>query len=764
MSKALAAQSSSAQAESTGVVNQPICEADRPTGLAAEATAVVLADAQRVLALFTQGLAGRYLHLKQVKLAAGTFRPEAINTDGTSVYLPPLIDAFATRRENFAMYRIAVLHQLGYFENGTFDFTLPQLRERLMSEGAHELPTHVPVGHIPVRGVVRHIPDLERFVGLWAAPILMRKLLVTFEDLRVDRAMRQRYPGARKDLQQMLAMALSGRPELQSLSPIAALLEALVQFSLGASSATLLAQHPSQWLTRMLDAARRVASDDATVYDSALAAIDCYRLIEQAARVSEDAAWAAEAQQGADGAAMSQAGGDDGSSDEPQINAAELDEQALSMKAVDFRGELVPEIAQRAMLAGSSGSQSNDADGSSNRDRLTAPRETAARSAESATASSNGQRAPSLDDEPRSYLYDEWDYHQKTYLKGWCRLYEHRLRGDDVEFIRDVRRRHALLAQQVKRRFRMIRPESWQRQHRVSDGDELDLDGMIESVIDRHTGHASDETVYVRRHRGLREVAAAFLLDMSASTDFPIPDPIAKASTKSCTENSAGNAPGNSTETSAQKIAQPADDVPQYLYGGMQSIDESEAATPKRRVIDVAKESLALMGDALHALGDSHAIYGFSGDGREQVDFYVAKDFGDPPSARTWAALGAMKPKRSTRMGPAIRHALSKLNRHAMKRKVLIIVSDGYPQDHDYGPERSDEEYGIQDTASALREAERDGVQTFCITIDPAGHDYLRRMCEGQRYLVIEDVADLPEELSKVYRALTFSNYLTQRP
>jgi nitric oxide reductase activation protein len=87
--------------------------------------------------------------------------------------------------------------------------------------------------------------------------------------------------------------------------------------------------------------------------------------------------------------------------------------------------------------------------------------------------------------------------------------------------------------------------------------------------------------------------------------------------------------------------------------------------------------------------------------------------------------------------------------------KVLIIVSDGYPEDHDYGADRTDREYGIQDTARALQEAQRAGIVDFCITIDPAGQDYLRRMCAQSRYLIIDDVTALPRELSKVYRTLT---------
>ena len=204
----------------------------------------------------------------------------------------------------------------------------------------------------------------------------------------------------------------------------------------------------------------------------------------------------------------------------------------------------------------------------------------------------------------------------------------------------------------------------------------------------------------------------------------------------------------------APPAAEPLDSGSMF-YGRVAGPVDPAPILPKRRVIDVAKEALALMCDALDRLGDSHAVYGFSGEGHDNVEFYVAKAFGDTLSARTWGALAAMQPKRSTRMGPAIRHALAKLIRQAARMKVLIIISDGYPQDSDYGPDRRDDEYGIQDTARALQEAERAGVSTFCITIDSAGYDYLRRMCVEDRYLVIDDVNALPAALTKVYRALT---------
>jgi nitric oxide reductase NorD protein len=153
-------------------------------------------------------------------------------------------------------------------------------------------------------------------------------------------------------------------------------------------------------------------------------------------------------------------------------------------------------------------------------------------------------------------------------------------------------------------------------------------------------------------------------------------------------------------------------------------------------------------------LGDRHAVYGFSGEGRDHVDVHVAKDFDDRTSPATWAAIGAMRSLRYTRMGPAVRHATAKLAAQPSRTKLLVVISDGYPQDIDYGPTRGDNEYGLQDTARALQEAIEAGIHPYCVTIDPAGHDYLRRMCPAGSYVVIDDVGALPGELTNLYRAV----------
>jgi hypothetical protein len=700
------------------------------SGVPSGGARVGFAELQRVLALFAQGLAGRPLHLKPFATHPAAGRSGRIHTDGTSIHLPESIADFADRAHNRGAYRVVVLHQIGYLQFGTFDFSLARAA-RLMS-----LPAGRPAEAVTAYRVLRLIParqlsDLERFFDLGARPALLRRVFVTLEDLRVDTLLRRRYPGARADLDRVLAHALAGRPDMAGSRPLARLLEGLVCHSLGAATPALLARDDNGLLQQLLAVAAQVAHDRASVYDSARAALEVCALLERLIRPAR-----------AFGRAATQADADDpqvpngmetqagGLPDEEADGLAEPATEDIDGPGIAFRGDLMPGLVRRNLGGGQVGSSLQEIDPAHLEEGAPGDAPAERESAVVKARLPGARRAWA--EGPRSFLYDEWDYKGQAYLKAWCRLHEQRLRGDDFAFIGTVRSRHALLAGQVKRQFGMIRAEAWQRVHHASDGDELGLDAVIEAVIDRRAGHATDEHLYVRRDRARRDVAAAFLVDMSASTDFPIPDPQAAALAE--------------TEAAAQDP---------YLWGRSGGTVDASPPGPRRRVIDVAKESLALMCDALHRLGDSHAVYGFSGEGRDNVEFHVARDFGDALSARAWAALAAMEPRRSTRMGPAIRHATAKLSRQGEAVKVLIVVSDGYPQDSDYGPDRHDEEYGIQDTARALVEAADAGIATFCVTIDPAGHDYLQRMCAPDRYMVIDDVAALPGELTKIYRALT---------
>jgi nitric oxide reductase NorD protein len=647
---------------------------------------VCFTDIQRFLSLFAQGLAGKFLHVKVIETpATGDAAKRFI--DGESIHVPADVACFSAREYNLGAYRIAVLHQIGYLIEGTLEF------------------------------------DLAGLLQPHPRPALLRRVFGTLEDMRIEAAMRRRYPGARGDLDRVQAHALALRPQTQLMRPVPALVEALVQYSLGAARDALQASSRGELLVKLIDTAAVVQRQGARVADSAHAALricaELQNLLRRSPRhfaavtTPEEFARLRDSME--------------------SLNDDEFSASDAAGLAFDYRGQLLTDPSAKRRTGGqfaAAGTETHAAPGT------VAPGASDAADARDAPhAAATIARAP-VAAGPRSFLYDEWDFHRQSYLSAWCRVYEQRLRGDDFGFIGAVRSRHAVLEKEVRRRFGSIKPLSWQRVRRTSDGDELDLDGVIETVIDRRTGHDADSHLYVRRDRARRDVSAAFLVDMSASTDFPLPDPAAAMA-----------APVDAP------AAQPPDSG-LYLYGGHEEFPAAVPA-PKRRVIDVAKDALALMCEALQTLGDNYAIYGFSGDGRHNVEFHVAKDFPDKLNSSTWAALGAMQPRRSTRMGAAIRHAITKLAREPAGMKVLIIVSDGYPEDHDYGADRTDREYGIQDTARALQEAERAGIVDFCITIDPAGQDYLRRMCAPSRYLIIDDVTALPRELSKVYRTLT---------
>lgn len=700
-----------------------------------EGPSIQLVDEQRLLTLFAQGISGRYFHLKVAREPAEGSRVAPLElppSAGDVIELPERADAFPEPRANFGVYRVALLHQIGFFEFGAYDFAFAEVCLRvpgLESEDSLTPP---------------HPTDLERFFACFPRPGLARSAFTLVEGTRIDCALPRAYPGLRGDLSRVFARELAERGPLDRISDAIGLLEAVIRLSLDADPGPLLRCDTTGELAPLLAGLERVRAPGSDVYDSAAVT---RLLVETLLRVGA-------------GSLSSGVSADPGKASEAGDGGAwrELESRA----SVSFRGDPALEIVQRRMrveLAESAlealrqggthlspevlqrlleGARLELRRGSPGRAGLAAGEREAPISEEvrRALADELTRRCASdrallrrvvgePDARARSFLYDEWDYQNRVYLRGWCRLFEQTLRGEEGRaFLEEVRHRHRVLFGRVRSQFQHIQPETRRRVGGVVDGDEIDLERALAAHVDRRAGHAPGDRVYSRRERIGREVAAAFLVDLSASVSEPVRDPEAEAPAAAADED----------------LDDPYDPPP--------------VTEPKRRIVDIEKEALALMVEALQTLGDEYGIYGFSGSGREQVEFYVAKDFDQVLGPRVWNAIAAMRPRRSTRMGPAIRHSVGKLSRQDARRKLLILISDGFPQDSDYGPDGYDREYGIQDTAQALREAEQSGIQTFCVTIDRAGYDYLRRMCPDEKYLVIDEVESLPAELGKIYRTL----------
>lgn len=692
-------------------------------------TAAELADVHRPLSLLAEAIAGEPISLDPVETGTveactltaprrGMVLIETADDRRRAARLPVRIDRFDDHRDNLRAYRAVLLRQVGRTELGTHD-TNPEVRPE---------------------GIAAPTTLDERLVDPSWDLALLWQVYGVLETIRVGAELRRRYPGARRDLDLLDLDELRGRPPAAPAAPARELvLDALRRNALGA--ATMPAAEGLVGTAARLG--HRLRQPGAT---AAMSVVLAWELTAAVLR-TERLARAETAEPAPDRLETMDLAEPDVEEFSPPSAFAMLPEDDLELgpvegldgldltgfaltaellSALDTVGDAGPPVAADGGAEAESLSITADPD----RDDGGDEDEDGAAAEEPRRRTRNARPQQRPDRLSRTFLYDEWDSVRGTYLRGWCRLREIRLDGtvDGAAFADDVRRRHALLVAQVRRRLASITPNALARVHRTLEGDELSTDALIDAVVERRRGRSGDDRVYVRRDRAQREVAAAFLLDMSRSTDHPVADPAAPPP-----------APTRAADPEASWWDTPAPDP----------------GPPPRRVIDVAKDALVLMCDALETLGDLHAVYGFSGDGRANCEFFVAKDFDDPSGGASSARVAAMEPVRYTRMGPAVRHATRRLSRVACRTRVLVVVSDGYPQDQDYGPDRNGRDYGIADTARALEEAERQGVTTFCITIDPTGHDYLRRMCPEQRYLVVDDVHQLPGELEKVYRTLT---------
>jgi len=284
--------------------------------------------------------------------------------------------------------------------------------------------------------------------------------------------------------------------------------------------------------------------------------------------------------------------------------------------------------------------------------------------------------------------YDEWDFRRAGFRKEWCVLNEKKVSPVRGTFVQNTLDKYRGLLIKLKKQFEMLRCTE-RLLKRQRDGDDIDLDAVIESITDTRAGRPESEKLFVRLRRDERDIAVMFLIDMSASTEGWVGEAL--------------------------------------------------------------KEALILMGESLEVLGDRFAVCGFSGMRRTRSDFYHIKDFDEKYSQEIEERIAAIAPQEYTRMGPPIRHATGILQEVDARVRLLIILSDGKPEDYD----DYKGEYAIEDTRHALIEAKAAGIHPFCITIDQQAHDYNAHMYGEVNYIFLDKVRDLPVRMPAIYRNLT---------
>jgi nitric oxide reductase activation protein len=640
-----------------------------------------LEQVEESLALFAEGLAGRYIHIKSAGEQAGERSDPLRSGQSTeAIYLPEELPG-AER----GAYLVLVLQQLGYRECGTFGFRYGAWCEHAGREPPPQKP-HVQ----PDRD-----SDFTRLFSTFANPAVARRLFLLLEELRINAHVRRAYPGAARYLDQWQALLLS--EQVSSDAPFDRL--------------TACVNGDRDACPEISDDLVALESASADVFTTADLLVALYPHFHHDRDLVLDAINA-------------EVSGTEWMQREARLEdwKDDLEEKARQLLAVEMLQ------AEDALLRDGDELEGETRDTSQTLYSMKNERDNLARRVEMERAALR-YAVGIPKSHTRSFRYDEWNWLERRYLKRYCRLYEERIQpetGTDVEALRKVIREWRA---QVKSQLAQLKPMGLQRVFRVHDGDELDMNAVLNARQDIRAGISPDERTYSRRDRVQRDICAAFLVDLSASTDDPInpPEPVPH---------------------------DPDEDIPN-LRDPYYEPRDSEPEEEPRKIIHVQREAMLVMASALDVLGDSFGIYGFSGYGHDCVEYFVAKEPDEALNLRVLNNIAAMQPKRSTRMGPAIRHTVTKLISAGQSMKILIVLSDGFPQDCDYGPIRGDHEYGLQDTARALAEAANKGIETFCITVDRSGHDYLKRMCPDARYLVIDEMEDLPAALTKVYTTLT---------
>ena len=291
--------------------------------------------------------------------------------------------------------------------------------------------------------------------------------------------------------------------------------------------------------------------------------------------------------------------------------------------------------------------------------------------------------------EKGAVLYPEWDHGRQHYRKNWCVMREKTVTPVHDTFHRDTLDKYAGVVKHLRRKFEALRDEN-RLDKRQTQGDEVDLDALIEALADAKDGREMSDRLFVRLHRAERNIAVAFLVDMSGST--------------------------------------------------------------KGWINEAEREALILLCEALELLGDRYAIYGFSGTTRKRCELFRIKTFDDPYGDEVKARIAGIRPQEYTRMGFALRHMTKLLNQVEAKTRVLITLSDGRPDDY-FDVYRG--QYGIEDTRMALLEAARTGIHPFCVTLDRDARDYLPHMYGAARYVILDDVRQLPVKVTDIYRRIT---------
>ena len=664
---------------------------------------LALESVSHILRLYVEGLTGNEVEISS--LAAVPV--EARIGDGRTIHLPAAVAEFGDDELDFCLYKVLAAHAAGQIEFGTYERGSTELRaayatiheefdvakdvardafavaDEMVGQTSPSVPESMsqPFARqtsmapddlqkkrtgrnayptdVDYRGVLQFFPDKQ----------LASRIFGTLENCRIDRLLRLKYRGLARDLDLIREHLRRSRPSVTELPARLLPFELLFQATLLGGATDDARQYYGQIVSELETITEQyLSSSETSLADSLMATLRVYSLFQSVTPADESV---------------------------QQLETEEefSEEEDEPVAAESFKRTRSQQNPQRRDARDLFNAW-NDPNSEGKPDELAG--------AESWAEGEFPEQT--IEEGEVAYNYDEWDRELTDHRLGWCRVIEKKVKHGDREFVEQTRDRHRGVISSIRHQFQLMKPEELLRVTNELDGEEFDLNAVIDYVIDRKADGQQSERLYTKRLRRRRDVAVSFLLDQSSST----------------------------ARTIGRHPLQP-------------------YTRPGRRIIEIEKEGLVLMSEALEAVGDTYSINGFTSEGRRNVKFYVVKDFAEKYSDEVKQRIGGINFQNNTRLGAAIRHATAKLAKQTARTRLLIVLSDGRPYDHDYGDAR----YAREDTREALRQAKNQGITPFCITIDRESEAELKDLYGDVGYTIIDDVLTLPERMPGIYRRLT---------
>jgi nitric oxide reductase NorD protein len=292
------------------------------------------------------------------------------------------------------------------------------------------------------------------------------------------------------------------------------------------------------------------------------------------------------------------------------------------------------------------------------------------------------------------YSYPEWDMRNKTYKPDFCKVYPLLFKSTKSQYSIDCIQDNKRSIEQLKRTFSFIF-NATSKVRKVESGDEFDLDVLTDMYVDIHSQVSPEERIYISKRRRKKDMSLLFLMDLSLSGDS-------------------------------------------YVNN--------------QRVIDIEKQAVLSLGEVFSEFEVEFQVDGFFSKTRNFCSYITMKHFRD-----RWqngrVNVGAIAPQGFTRIGPAIRHAGHLLSKRNSKKKWVILMSDGKPNDYD----RYEGRYGVADIKRSIKELNKKEIECYAIAIEESAKYYLPQMFGVNHYNIHSDPNELPISIIKLYNRIAQS-------